>query len=315
MSPLHYGAMAPPPTGQQFEISRGDQRATVVEVGGGIRAYHLGDWAVLDGYARDARCDGGRGQPLLPWPNRLEDGRYTFAGRELRLPVDEFERSNAIHGLARWSNWSALDQRPDRVALGLTLYPRPGYPFTLEVRLEYALDEAGLRVRTTATNVGTEALPFGVGYHPYLSVGSARIDEDELRLPARQSLVTNERMLPTGDVVDVAGTDLDFRAGRRIGPLQLDACFTGLERDAGGRATVELRGPDGRRVDLWLDRAYDWLMVFTGDTLAPARRRQGLAVEPMSCPANAFRTGVGLRVLQPGEAFAGTWGIVPHRRA
>jgi aldose 1-epimerase len=302
------------PSGQQFELSAAGQRATVVEVGGGLRTYHAGEWAVLDGYGRDQMCDGGRGQPLLPWPNRLADGRYTFRGREHQLPIDEVPLRNAIHGLTRWSNWSARDLARDRVTMTLTLHPRPGYPFSLELRIAYALSEDGLSVHTTATNVGTEDLPFGAGFHPYFSVGTAVVDEAELRVPARQTLVTDQQQVPTGELAPVEGGALDFRRPRRIGALELDACFTDLERDADGLARVDLRGPEGRRVGVWLGRGFEWLMVFSGDTLAPERRRRGLALEPMTCPANAFRSGVGLRVLAPGESFEGSWGVRPTRQ-
>jgi aldose 1-epimerase len=300
-------------SGEQVELSFNEHRVTVVEVGGGPRTYSLGDWSVLDGYPVDAMCDGGRGQPLLPWPNRLAEGSYEFGGREHQLPIDEIGMSNAIHGLTRWLNWRAVDRRPDCVTMTLTLRPRPGYPFALELRLTYQLGDDGLAIHTEATNVGSEPLPFGAGYHPYFSVGTAMVDEVTLSVPASQTLELDGRGRPTGKLFDVAGTELDFRAARPIGVTRLDTCFTGLQRDATGKATVELRGPDGRSIEVWMDASYRWAMIYSGETLAPTRRRQGLAVEPMSCPPNAFRSGEGLRVLAPGEAFRATWGIRPRR--
>jgi aldose 1-epimerase len=301
----------PSPSGQQVEISAGDQRATIVEVGGGIRTYHRGEWAVLDGYEHDHMCDGGRGQPLLPWPNRLADGRYSFGGDSYQLPIDEVALGNSIHGLTRWASWTATEVAPDQVTMALTLHPRPGYPFELELRMTYALSQDGLSVRTRATNVGVRPLPFGAGYHPYVAVGPL-VDDAELRVPARYTLATDERQLPTGEKVAVDGGALDFRSARRIGALKLDTCFTGFERDADGLGTVEVRGTNGRGLSVWFERSYEWLMVFTGDTLAPARRRQGLALEPMTCPANAFRSGVGLLTLAPGATFDARWGIRPR---
>src|SRR6266566_1670014 len=119
------------PSGRQFELTAGQQRAVIVEVGGGLREYAVDGQPLLDGYAIDAMADGGRGQPLLPWPNRLADGRYVFGGRTLQLPIDELERRNASHGLTRWQNWNVLEQAADRVRLGLVVHPRPGYVFTL----------------------------------------------------------------------------------------------------------------------------------------------------------------------------------------
>ena len=302
-------------SGQQFELSAGTQRATVVEVGGGLRTYTLDDWSILDGYPIDRMCDGGRGQPLLPWPNRLADGRYHFDGQDYQLPIDEVSVSNAIHGLTRWLNWTAVDQQPSQVTLAQTLHPRAGYPFSLELRLSYRLDDDGLTVTTQATNVGERSLPFGAGFHPYFSVGTPLVNDATLRVPADQTLELDARSLPTGRVRDVANTELDFRVAHGIGTTKLDTCYTGLQHDARGETGVELSGPDGRRVTIWMDANFGWVMVYSGETLVPERRRQGLAVEPMTCPPNAFRTGDGLRVIAPGEAFEARWGVRPSRPA
>jgi aldose 1-epimerase len=304
--------MADAASGAQFELNSGQQRATVVEIGGGLRTYTLGDWSILDGYGAEALCDGGRGQPLLPWPNRLADGHYRFEGREYQLPIDEVSASNAIHGLTRWLNWRAVDQQPDRVTMALRLHPRPGYPFSLDVRLTYRLADDGLAVHAEAVNVGSQSLPFGVGFHPYYAVGTPLVDAATLRVPAARMLELDSRGLLTGRLLDVAKTDRDFRTARPIGATRLDTCFTDFERDAAGNASVDLAGPDARQVEVWMDANYRWVMVYSGETLAPARRRQGLAVEPMTCPPNAYRSGDGLRVLAPGEAFRGTWGIRPR---
>jgi len=300
---------AEPPSGQQVELRHGSQRAIVVEVGGGLRSYSVDDRAVLDGYAVDRMADGGRGQPLLPWPNRLADGQYTWDGRHLQVPIDELGRRNASHGLTRWLNWSIRRQSKKAVTMQHVIHPRPGYPFTLQVEIDYELGDAGLTVRTHAHNVGSEAAPFGLGFHPYLTVGTPSIDSAQLLLPAAEVLDVDERMLPTGTRRSVANTELDFRIARCIGEQRLDHCYSGLERDDRGRARVVLCAPDdGPIASLWLDASFTYVQVFTGDTLAEDRRRQGIAIEPMTCPPNAFRSGTDVARIQPGEAFSATWG-------
>jgi aldose 1-epimerase len=296
------------PSGEQHEITHGGQHAVVVEVGGGLRSYRADGEDVLDGYGEGASADGGRGQPLIPWPNRLRDGRYEWDGEHHQLPLSEPERANAIHGLVRWRNWHALDRAPDRVTLGLTLFPTPGYPFTLELELDYALAEDGLTVTTRATNAGERACPYGVGFHPYLGAGGP-IDAATLIIPARRVLITDERAIPTGSS-KVAGTPLDFRGGRELGATVLDHCFTDLHRDDDGRARITLAGAQ-RTIDLWQDAAYGHVMVYTGDGLSPQKRRQGVAVEPMSCPPDAFASGEALIRLEPGERHTAQWGIAP----
>ena len=296
------------PSGSQFEIALEDQRVVVVEVGGGLRSYTVGDADVLDGYDVGGTCTSGRGQVLIPWPNRIEDGRYDFDGASHSLPLDEVPNRNAIHGLVRWAAWTATEHEPDRVVMAHVVHPQPGYPFSLSLRIEYSLSDAGLTVRMTATKTGDRDCPYGCGAHPYLAASTGTVDTLELRIPARTVLRSDERSLPTGSA-PVAGTDYDFRTRRAIGGLVLDNAFTDLERDADGMARVELRDPvSGAARTLWMDEAYPYLMVFSGDPLPDVARR-ALAVEPMSCPPNAFRSGESLVRLAPGESHTATWGI------
>jgi aldose 1-epimerase len=299
------------PSGDQFEIAAGSQQAVMVEVGGGIRTYAVDGHDVLDGYELDEKCSSGRGQLLVPWPNRIEDGRYEFEGQHHQLPLTEPELGNAIHGLVRWAAWDVAEREPGRLVMEHEIHPQPGYPFTLALTVEYALSGDGLSVRTTATNVGADACPYGCGAHPYLTLGTATVDTLVLRSPGGSVLVHDERSLPVGSG-PVEGTEFDFRRARPIGGTKLDNAFTDLERDADGRARVSLADPaTGRELTLWVDEHYSYLMLFTGDPLPDVNRR-ALAVEPMTCPPNAFRTGDALIRLAPGESVTGTWGIATH---
>ncbi|MHB1538984.1 MAG: aldose 1-epimerase family protein [Solirubrobacteraceae bacterium] len=302
-----------PPSGEQIEIAHAGQRAVVVEVGGGLREYELERAPVLDGYSERERCRSGRGQILVPWPNRLRDGSYEWRGARQQLALTEPARHNAIHGLVRSVGWSVGQRSHSAVTMVHDLRPQEGYPFALSLSVSYSLDEDGLTVATTARNVGQEPAPYGAGAHPYLTVGADTIDECLLRAPVERRLLTDERMIPIG-VEPVAATEHDFRSPRPVGRMRLDTAYTGLTRDADGRARVVLSSPDGRRsVALWLDEQHPYVMLFTGDTLPEQdRRRRGLAVEPMTCAPNAFQSGDGLRILDPGESFTSTWGIEPR---
>lgn len=300
------------PSGEQFELTHGDRRAVVVEVGGGLRSFAVGDWEVLDGYGPDERIADGRGQILIPWPNRLRDGRYEWGGETWQLPLTEPPKGNAIHGLTRWSAWRAVVRETARVVLAHRLHPQAGWPFTLDLELEYALDDDGLTVHTRATNAGEQPCPFGAGAHPYLTVGTERIDEAVLEAPGGVRLLADERQIPTGGREPVDGTPYDFRTPRALGDMQLDDAFTQLARDDDGRARVHLRSPHGaREATLWMDESFEHLMLFTGDSLPePVRSRRSLGVEPMTCAPNALQSGEGLISLAPGERFSGAWGIV-----
>ncbi len=299
---------SPPPSGAQHEIRHADQVAVVTEVGGGLRRYDVGGRPVLDGFDETAMADGGRGQVLAPWPNRVADGRWTWEGQELQLPLSEAAKRNAIHGLVRWTGWSLADRSDDALTMATTVWPNPGFPFQLSLTATYRLADDGLTTRLRARNEGGRPAPYGVGQHPYLTAGTDLVDDTVLTVPARTRLLTDERGNPTGRA-DVEGSDYDFRVARRIGDLVLDTAYTDLVADDDGRVRVRLDAPDAGGVELWAGPATRWLQVFTGDTLAADRRRRSAAVEPMSCAPGALASGVDLVVLAPGEEHTLEWGV------
>src|SRR4051794_6250762 len=163
------------PSGEQVEISHGPHSAVAVTVGGGLRTYTVDGHDVLDGYDVTAMADGARAQTLVPWPNRVRDGKWSWQGKDLQLALTEPDQHNAIHGLVRWMPWSVTKRTDSGVALVCTTWPQPGYPWTLQVRNEIALADDGLTVRTEITNLSTTAAPVAAGSHPYLTVGTATL--------------------------------------------------------------------------------------------------------------------------------------------
>ena len=312
--------MSIPLSGQQFQISAGPYRATVTELGAGLRELLFRDEPVILGYQADELPPAGAGELLAPWPNRIDGGRYAFDGAEFQLALTEPARGNAIHGLTRWTPWTTVSHEAGSVLLRSAPHGHQGYPFCLEIEAGYRLHpDSGLHVAITVRNRGSHAAPYGTGSHPYLTVRASSVDDCELSLPAASWLPMDDRGIPSGPAASVEGTPYDFRRPRIIGATRLDDALTGLERDGDGRAWAHLTGEGGAgaRVSLWAGESYRWLQVFTGDPLGPDRRRKALAVEPMTCPPNAFVTGDDLLVLRPGEAVTHTWGIQalnPERR-
>jgi aldose 1-epimerase len=302
------------PTGQQWRIGHGGQEVVVCEVGATLRAYTVGDHPVIDGFGPDEWSHSGRGQVLAPWPNRLADGRYEFNGVRAQAGLDEPERHNAIHGLVRWMPWTLQTRHQNQLSLRLQLHPSPGYPFSLLLEIEYHVGRDGLTVTTKARSLDEGNIPFGLGFHPYLTAGSETVDGAILQVSARHTLDLDDRGLPTGALTPVEGTDRDFTAARFVGPVVLDTAYTTLERDAEGLAWATLDAPGGAAgAALWADPGFPYLMVYTGDTLPEIqRRRRGLAIEPMTCPPNALRTGKDVVDLQPDQEWSGRWGLVPR---
>ncbi len=302
------------PSGRQFVLSAGGTQAIVAEVGGGLRELSVGGAPLLWGYPADTMAAGGRGQLLAPWPNRLADGTYTFGGLSCRAPLDEPDRHNAIHGLVRWLLWSEKSREADRLVLGCEIAPQPAYPWRLALEVGYEVSAGQVVVEVSAENRSAVPAPFGFGAHPYLAAGPGGVDACSLQVPAGRRLVLDERGLPTASE-EVAGGSYDFRSGRSLAGVRLDDCFTSLgagpalEAGAGAAWAVRLERPGGASATVWGDGAFGYVMCYTGDTLPVADRRHGMAVEPMTCPPNAFRSGESVVTIPPGGHWNGRFGI------
>jgi aldose 1-epimerase len=293
--------------GQQYRIAAGEHEATVAEVGAGLRTYTLAGRDITVSYGDDALPPKACGAVLVPWPNRLRGGHYEFDGTELQVALTEPSVSNANHGLARWDRWTATQHDDTSVTLELDVVPQTGWPFELRVEATYALDATtGLTVSANASNRGQRRFPFGAGFHPYLATDGHRLDEVSLRVPAETRLVVDHAQIPIGRAA-VASTAHDLRAGEPLGLRRFDDAFTDIDFTE-GQAVVDLHA-GAHRTRLWLDEVFGYLQVFTADPLIDGR--PGVAVEPMTCAANAFNSGDGLLVLEPGQDWHGRWGITP----
>jgi len=299
-------------SGTRFDLVFGDYTASIASVGATLRTLrHKGRDLVVPFDAEEVR-PAYRGATLAPWPNRVVDGRYRFAGTDYELPLTEPRRGHALHGLAAWLDFVDLEQAPDRVLLASTIEAQEGYPFQLQVRVEFVLDAGGLHTTVTTRNTGPDAAPYGTGPHPYLVAGEGRVDDWTLTLPASRVLtVTPDRLIPV-DLVDVTSPEaagLDFRQPRPIGDTFIDHAFTALSRTPAGVAEVRVTAPSGTGVAMRWDASCPWVQVHTADQPVAAVNRIGLAVEPMTCPPDAFNSGTDLITLEPGAYASAAWTI------
>jgi aldose 1-epimerase len=292
-------------TGAQFTISAGEHEATVVEVGGGLRRYRHRGADVTCTYPSDVlppKCCGG---VLVPWPNRLRHGQYSFEGKQQQVSISEPSLGNAIHGLGRWDRWRLIDHGESAVSLGLDIVPQKGWPFEVDVEVRYSLDvTSGLRVDVSARNHGERRAPFGAGFHPYLSSRGALLEDVLVTVPADDRLLVDDAQVPIR-TRSVQGSEYDLRAGARLGALRMDTGFTGLRSDS-----AQMRTPDGDGARVWFDSAFGYLQVFTVEQF-PGAATAGVAIEPMTCAPDAFNSGDGLLVLEPGATWRACWGITP----
>jgi aldose 1-epimerase len=298
-------------SGVQWTIEAAGQRAVLAEVGGVLRAYAAGDREILDGFGPDQISPASAGQVLAPWPNRIRDGQYTFEGEAHQLALTEPARHNAIHGLVNWSRWTLAEQAGDAVTLAFDLPAQLGYPWSLTLRSRWSVSADGLRCDQEVVNTGDANAPWGYSVHPYLQLPGVAVDDILLRVPGRTRVLADARLLPIG-AVKVTGTEYDFTEPRRIGSAVLDTTFGDVDFDPAGGSAVTIAAPSGDpTVTVWADGAFGWWQVFTGDTLPGERYRRSVAIEPMTCPPDAFRSGRDLIVLPPGGTWRASWGIRP----
>lgn len=294
------------PSGQQIPLAHGDQHATVATVGAALREYTVRGRDVVVPFGEDQIAPAFHGMVLAPWPNRLRDGQYSFGGEDLQVALSEPGRGTALHGLAGWQEWRVEERSGDAVTLRLDLPASPGYPFLLSIATTYALTDEGLVITTVARNEGDGPLPYGVGFHPWFAPGGTALDECTLQLDASARVTVDERLLPAGEV-PVDG-DFDLRSPRSLKGVAFDDAWVDPVADAEGRSWARLGWADGSTVEIWADAEATAWQVCTGDEVAGVRRA-GVAIEPMSCIADAFRTGDRLVTLEPGATHTLAWGM------
>jgi len=326
----------PAATGTQYELTAttptGIARATITEVAAGLRAYSVGGIDLVETFPAAEQPPMAAGIVLVPWPNRVRDGAWSDHGTPRQLALTEPARSNAIHGLLRFTPYHELDYTGSSVTLGASVFPQSGYPFSLETAVTYALGPTGLAVTHIVRNAGETAAPVALGTHPYLKIGDVPTGELVLRVAAATHIDVDERLNPVGQT-PVEGTPYDLRAGVRVDGLNLDDGFadvTVVDAPEGPRGEHSLTAPDGRSVTLWGDENMRYVQVYTPRTFpvysattpsgaepsagsgatAPVRG-QAVAIEPMTAPADALNSGAGLRWLKPGESWTVRWGIRP----
>lgn len=290
------------PTGTQVHLQSGDVRAQIAQVGASLRSLRVGDVDLVTPYPLDIPTPSCSGVVLTPWPNRVRDGRWNDEGTARQLAITEPKFTNASHGLLRFSAYE-IDQTDAAATLSATIFPQTGYPYLIETSVTYLLTDTGIEVIHVLANRSAEPAPVALGTHPFVTIGDVDPHELVLRVPAATAFDTDERMLPTG----TRPADAALRDGIRLGDASLDTGFTDLTRDDDGRVRTSLTAPDGRRVTLWQGEGFDYVQVYTA-TNYPGHDL-AVAIEPMTAPADALNSGLGIRRLARDESWTLRWGI------
>lgn len=296
------------PTGDQYDLEFGDLSATITQVAAGIRTLRYAGVDLTEPFPETATPPSADGIVLVPWPNRVKDGRWELEGTVQQLALTEPQFGNASHGLLRYQPYTLVSRSDSSVTQSASIYPQAGYPFLLDTTVEHELDTEGLTVTHTIANRGENRAPVAIGAHPYLRVGDVPADELTLTVHATTRFETDDRLNVTGETL-VSGTPFDLSSGARVSELDVNAGFGGLTE----HPEHVLAAADGRRVILWTEPEFAYVQVFTHRSFATKPQGEvALAVEPMTAPANALNTGQGLRWLEPGEEWTVRWGIRPE---
>ncbi len=267
---------------------------------------------IITGYSGAKNKVGGQGDVLIPFPGRVAEGRYIFGGQTYQMVKNDTETPSAIHGFLRKTLWETEQPSGDEVTFTTNLRPdaHPGYPFALGVRVTYHLTDTGLAVAFVIENTGDSTAPVAAGFHPYFTVGSALIDTDTLHVPFGATLEYKD-LLPTGKVLPVDGTPLDFRSPHPIGSTSFNTCYLQPQPDPDDHTRIRLSDTSTKKaLTVWLDPSFQYVVLYSGDPLPESHRRRALAIEPMTSGSDAFNHPQwGLAALKPGETLSGTWGV------
>lgn len=289
-----------------IELSAGEYHAEIRLDGAGLNSLTFNGRNLVEPFV-PLHPEKFRGDVLAPWPNRIRDGKYAYDGVEYRVPLTEPVRQNALHGLVNLSLWSLLSKSLTRAELTYELPESELYPSTLKLHTIYEISEQGLLIEIIVENIGERAAPFGVSIHPYLVADpESKVDYWSLKMPSnRYFRVDDGRLLPIE--IETTPQNLDFRSPMQIGNTFIDHAF--LVDESLKEADIEILGPSGSGVGMSYSKNLNWIQIHTADRDGGADSRRSLAVEPMTCPPDAFNSGIDLVHLLPAQIERNTWKI------
>ena len=299
----------PPRTGQQYTIKHGDYEAVITELGATMRKVTYKGRNVIVPLGADDPVTCCHGQLLVPFPNRIEAGVYTFEGKTYELPIDEHDKNTAIHGYGYRSFWKLESLTEDSVTQSWRVPFLLGYPFDVVVTTTHQLTDDGLKITVEAYNNGDVDAPWALAIHPWLDNGFNGYGDEidghnaqcTLTVPARTHVTVDENLIPTG-TEPVAGTKYDLNDNPLLTEQPFDDAWTDLKHDADGSVTATFTRPDGLVIKVGGDETITSFQVCTGTGFPAFQHPAGTAVEPQTAYANAFNTGKDLIVLKPGAS-------------
>ncbi|AQS87231.1 aldose 1-epimerase [Neoasaia chiangmaiensis NBRC 101099] len=287
-----------------IELARGNARVGILpETGGGLAFWRVNDRDVLvptvDSNLRAQQGVGVAAYPLVPYSNRIGEGRFSFDGQDFELANNIGGEPHSIHGNAWERVWEVVQEDPDRAILLLDHRPdtderKAEWPFAYRAVLSYVLDDQCLNVELVVVNQDEKPQPIGFGFHPFFS----KSDATTLLFHAQGVWESGPDGLPAQHVA-TEGAWSFAPAARPVRQLHLDNCF------AGWNGHAEIDDPDGGyRIVIEADEVFRHLVVFT------APEKPFVAVEPVTNMNDAIHHPEilerGLQVVPPGQRISGS---------
>jgi len=299
-----------------IELKFKNQILKINPLGGGIAQYYILENGerrdIIYGYGNEENKAGSMGDILFPFPGRVKDSIYEFDGKKYLLSGTKIKDGHAKDGFAKINPWKIPPQKENEAKLLFEMteeeYEPKGFPFSLQLTLHYSLSKDGFTCRAEVLNFGSKPAPFGLGFHPYFSLGANSVNDLEIKIPAKKLVEFDNNLFPTGKTIDLEYSSLNFGNSKKIKENIIDNCFCGLDTENGIAKTC-LTFQD-YKVKIWQDRNFPYLQIYSGDTIPEQYRRHGLAVEPQTCTGFALnKPEMGLIILSPDEKFIGSWGV------
>lgn len=281
---------------KKIHISLNEVSAAISTEGAALIGLSVNNFDLIEPNTRDGLY---AGKILAPWPNRIKDGKYSFNKKDYQLPINEVSKNNSLHGLVANSLWEITFQNQSKVILEYLLDQPEIYPGKLQLQVSYEIIEQGVEIAVLSENIGELSAPYGVSIHTYLVAGAGvKNNELTLQIPADQFLeVDSERLLPI-KLQPVTGTNFDFINPKKISDLFIDHAF---KYSSNYPRSVLLLNKDGGGAEVIFDDQSNWIQIHTADRDLQGDSRMAVAIEPMSCPPDAFNSGIDLIILEPGK--------------
>ena len=279
-----------------FEINLGNFKAKINTYGASLISLSNNEFNLIESNTREGLY---AGSVLAPWPNRIKDGRYSFNDEMFELPINEKSKNNALHGLVAHSDWQPVSSSGSSITLEHILDMPKIYPGKLKLQIKYEFIDNYLEIKIDALNIGNKKAPYGVSIHTYFVAGqNLKNNQLFLQLPSSEFMqVDLERLLPLG-IEKVDSTEFDFRKLKQISNLFIDHAF---KADTDLPPRVRLINESKLGVELEFDESTKWIQVHTADRDGKEDARMAIAIEPMSCPPDAFNSALDLITLEPNE--------------